>query len=122
MHALDAEFNALGGAGAGGTCTLDVIMTDHRILVGSACSPDDDRSQHPPVWFAGVEQGPDPVVLEVAEPEADPLDPLDQVVECLGRAVGDPGQVEVADLVEPVSMVRPSRRISGGMAFFRQCA
>jgi len=49
-----------------------------RILTGSGASSDDDRAQHAPVRLAGVEQGPDPVVLEVAEPEADPLDPLDQ--------------------------------------------
>src|SRR5271170_2965567 len=72
-----------------------------RNLAGSATSPDDDRTQHAPVRLAGVEQRSDPVVLEVAEPEADPFDALDQVVEGLGRAVGDPGQVEVGDLVEP---------------------
>ena len=31
-----------------------------------------------PVGFAGVEQGPDPVVGEVGEPESDAFDPLDQ--------------------------------------------
>jgi hypothetical protein len=76
-------------------------MTPLRILAGSRTSPDDDRSQYPSVGFAGVEQDPDPVVLEVAEPEADPVDALDQVVERLGGAVGDPGQVEVGDPVEP---------------------
>jgi hypothetical protein len=52
------------------------------ILAGSCVSPpDDDRTEHTPVGLAGVEQGTDPVVLEVAEAEADPFDPLDQVVE-----------------------------------------
>jgi bacterioferritin len=35
----------------------------------------------------GMEQGPDPVVLEVAKSEADAFDALDQVVERLGREV-----------------------------------
>src|SRR5580692_12859037 len=74
----------------------------HRILAGSSTSSDDDRAEHPPVRPAGVEQGPDPVVLEVAEPEADALDALDQVVERLGRSVGHLGQVVVAELVEPL--------------------
>src|ERR1700722_7717764 len=68
---------------------------------GAATSLDDDRTEHTPVRLAGVEQRTDPVVLEVAEPEADPLDALDQVVERFGRTVRDPGQVEVGDLVEP---------------------
>ena len=72
-----------------------------RIRAGSPTSPDDDRTEHAPVRLAGVERRPDPVVLEVAEPEADPLDALDQVVEGFGRTVGEPGQVEVGDLVEP---------------------
>src|SRR5271170_8073224 len=72
-----------------------------RNLAGSATSPDDDRAQHTPVRLAGVEQRSDPVVLEVAEPEADPFDALDQVVERFGRTVRDPGQVEVGDLFEP---------------------
>ena len=44
---------------------------------------------------------PDPVVLEVAEPETDPLDALDQVVDRFGRSVAHAGDVEVADLLEP---------------------
>jgi hypothetical protein len=43
----------------------------HRILAGSACSANDDRAEDAPVGLAGVEQGSDAVVLEVAEPEAD---------------------------------------------------
>jgi len=54
---------------------------------GARPSSDDDRSEDPPVRPARVEQGPDPVVLEVPEPEADPLDALHQVVERLGGAV-----------------------------------
>src|ERR1700722_1783092 len=73
-----------------------------RIPAGSACSANDDRTEDPPVRFAGVEQGSDPVVLEVAEAEADALDPLDQVVERFGRPVAHAGQMEVGDLVEPV--------------------
>ena len=68
---------------------------------GVAPSPDHDRAQHPPVRPTGVEQRSDPVVLEVPEAEADAFDALDQVVEGFGRTVGHPGQVEVADLVEP---------------------
>src|SRR5580698_8774994 len=78
------------------------FLVDHRNLVGSACSADDDRSQHAPVGLAGVEQGSDPVVLEVAEPKADPFDALDQVVEGFGRTVRDVGDMEVDDLGEPV--------------------
>src|ERR1700733_7669025 len=72
------------------------------ILAGSCVSPpDDDRTEHTPVGLAGVEQGTDPVLLEVAEAEADPFDPLDQVVECFRRSVRDAGQVEVGDFGEP---------------------
>src|ERR1700722_2092727 len=73
-----------------------------RIPAGSACSANDDRAEAPPVRFAGVEQDSDPVVLEVAEAEADALDPLDQVVERFGRTVAHAGQMEGGDLVEPV--------------------
>ena len=68
---------------------------------GSPTSLDDDRTEHTPVRLPGVEQGSYAVVLEVAEPEVDPLDALDQVVERFGWSVGHPGQVEVGDLVEP---------------------
>ena len=66
--------------------------TVHRILAGSACSANDDRTEDPPVRFAGVEQGSDPVVLEVAEAEADALDPLDQVVERFGGSSDSGGE------------------------------
>jgi hypothetical protein len=36
-------------------------------------SLDHDRAEHTPVRLAPEEQRPDPVVLEAAEPEADPL-------------------------------------------------
>src|SRR5580658_1529288 len=68
---------------------------------GVAPSSHHDRAENPPVRAAGVEEGPDPVVLEVAESEPDALDPLDQIVERLGGSVGDAGPVEVDDLVEP---------------------
>ena len=74
------------------------------------------------VRLAGVEQCPDPVVLEVAESESDALDPLDEVVEGLGRPVGHPGQVEVADLVEPGANGVPDLWTSGGMARLTQWA
>ena len=41
------------------------------------------------------------MVLEVAEADPDPLDALDEVVDGLGRPVGDARQVEVAQLGEP---------------------
>ena len=94
----------------------------HRILAGSACSANDDRAEHPPVRLAGVEQGPDPVVLEVAEAEADALDPFDQVVEGFGGTVGTRARWKLAILSNQWRIVRPRRWISGGMAFFRQCA
>jgi len=92
-----------------------------RNLAGSATSPDDDRAEHSPVRLAGVEQRSDPVVLEVTEPEADPFDALDQVVERFGRTVGHPGQVEVAIFSNQALRVRPSFWISGGMVRRRQC-
>ena len=73
-----------------------------RILKGSRPSSDDDRAQDSPVRLAGVEQGSDPVVLEVAKSETDALDALDQVVEGLSWSVGHPGVVVIDDLVEPV--------------------
>src|SRR5690348_12748904 len=65
-------------------------------------SLDDDRAEDAPVGFAGVEQYPDSVVVEVAKPEADPFDPFDQVVQCLGGPIADLGEVVVANLVEPL--------------------
>src|SRR5580698_1461639 len=53
--------------------------------------------------FAGVEQGPDAVILEVAAAESDPLDALDQVVERLCWSVALPGQMEVGDLGETLA-------------------
>lgn len=66
-----------------------------RILEGSGTSSDDEEAE---VGSAGVEESPDPVVLEVAEAEADAFD---EVVEGLGGPVGHLGKVVVADLVEP---------------------
>ena len=43
---------------------------------GVSFSLDDDGTEDPPVRLAGVEQDPDPVVLEVPEVKADPLDAL----------------------------------------------
>jgi hypothetical protein len=63
---------------------------------GSCTSADDDRARDPPVGPAGVEQRSDPVVLEVAESEADACNALDQVVEPLGGPLlGLAGSVEV---------------------------
>ena len=55
-----------------------------------------------PVGFAGVEQGSDPVVVEVGESEGDAFDAFDQIVGGLGGCVGDSGGVPVGDLVSPV--------------------
>ena len=46
-----------------------------RVLDGS------DGVEEFPVWFSGVEQDSDPVVGEAAEPERDPFDLFDQVVD-----------------------------------------
>jgi hypothetical protein len=70
-------FRSNGAPGRGGFRGLPVL----RNLEGSATSPDDDRAQHAPVRLAGVEQSSDPVLLEVAEAEANAFDALDQVVE-----------------------------------------
>lgn len=40
-------------------------------------------------------------MAEVAESEADALDSLDEVVDCLGRSVGDPSGVPGNDVVAP---------------------
>ena len=53
--------------------------------------------------------GADPVVVEAAEPERHPLDPLDQVVDRFGRAVGHVGAVPGDDLVSP-----PAERAAEG--------
>jgi hypothetical protein len=74
----------------------------HRISAGCASS-DHDRAEHSPVRFASVEQGSDAVVLEVAEPKANPFDPLDQVVDRFGGSVGDTSEVEVAELFRWIS-------------------
>ena len=70
--------------------------TAHRISGGS------EGVEEGPVGFAGVEQGSDPVVVEVGEPEGDAFDPFDQVVGGLGGCVGDSGGVPVGDLVSPI--------------------
>ena len=90
--------------------------------MGSSTSSDHDRTEGPPVRSAGVEQGPDPVVVEVADAEADPFDGVDRVVERRGGSVGHLGQVVVADVVGPPWIVRPSFRTSGAMARLRQWA
>jgi transposase InsO family protein len=66
-------------------------------------SPDDHGPQDAPVGSACVEKSAYTVVLEVSEPEADPFDPFDQVVERLGGCVGHLGEVIVADLLEPTT-------------------
>jgi len=76
-------------------------------------SSDDDAPNRRQFRPAGIEQRPGPVDLEVAEPEADPLDPLDQVVEDLGGSVAHPGQVVVAELVEPSDRASESLDIGG---------
>src|SRR5690606_8452341 len=77
-----------------------LVMRPLRLLalrVSAGC----DRGEQVPVRAAGVEQGADPVVGEAAEPERDALDPLDQVVDRLGRSVADAGSVPRGDLVGP---------------------
>ncbi len=51
-----------------------------------------------PVGFPGVQQGSDPVVVEVGEPERGAFD---ESVGCFGGCVGDPGFVPVRDLGSP---------------------
>jgi hypothetical protein len=48
-----------------------------------------------------VEEGADPVVVELEEPESDPLESVDQIVARFGGPVGDPCLVPGDDLVEP---------------------
>jgi hypothetical protein len=44
---------------------------------------------------AAVQQEAEPVVGEIAEPKADPLDPLDEQVHRIGRTVADSASGEV---------------------------
>ena len=70
--------------------------------------------EHPPhqvyatasPFDAAVEQKPEPIVLEVAEAVADPLDLLDEQVHGFGGPVGQAGAVPTEDLVFPT----PHRR------------
>ena len=68
-----------------------------RKLAGS------DGVEQSPVGFPGVEQRPDPVVGEPSETEGAAFDAFDEVVDCFGGAVGDPGLVPVGDLVMPTT-------------------
>src|SRR6476620_1543523 len=60
-----------------------------------------DDVEEVPVGSAGVEQGADAVVAEAAHPERHSLHALDEVVEGLGRPVGDVGTVPGHDLIAP---------------------
>jgi hypothetical protein len=60
-----------------------------------------DRPEQVPIGLPGVEQRADPVVPEAGEPEGGALDPLDQIVDCLGGSVADLGGVPGGDLVHP---------------------
>ena len=62
-----------------------------------------DAGEECPVGLAGVEQRADAVVGEAAEPEGGAFDALDEVVDRLGGAVGDPGAVPVHDRVMPAA-------------------
>jgi hypothetical protein len=53
-------------------------------------------------WGVGAQEEPEPVVVEVPEPEAEPLDVLDGQVRALGRRVGQPGAVPTQDRGLPV--------------------
>lgn len=48
-------------------------------------------------WGAAAQEEPESIVLEVPEPEAEPLDVLDDEVGALGRRVGEPGAVPAQD-------------------------
>ena len=61
-----------------------------------------------PVGSAGVEQRSDPVVVEVDDPERDPLDAFDQVVDRFGRPVRDTRSMRRRDLVPPGRHRAPS--------------
>ena len=60
-----------------------------------------DGGEEVPVGFAGVEEGSDSVVGEVAEPEGCSFDAFDEVVERFGGSVGHAGDVPVGDLGGP---------------------
>jgi len=66
-----------------------------RISAGS------DRFEQIPVGLAGVEERPGPVVPKAGEAEGHSLDPLDQIVHRLGRAVGEVTGVPGRDLQSP---------------------
>src|ERR671910_1738800 len=48
-------------------------------------------------WSAAAEQEAESIVLEVAEPEPEPLDVLDDQVGAFGGGVGEPGAVPAQD-------------------------
>ena len=48
-------------------------------------------------WCAAAEQESEAIVVEVAEPEAEPLDVLDDEVGALGGGVGQPGAMPAQD-------------------------
>ena len=62
-----------------------------------------DAGEECPVGLAGVEQRADAVVGEAPEPEGGALDALDEIVDRLGGAVGDPGAVPVHDRGAPAT-------------------
>ena len=85
----------------------DRVKRALRILGGS------DGVEEGPVGFPGVEQRPDPVVVESSEPEGNPFDAFDEIVHGFGRAVGDPCVVPVDDLVMPTTQgaAQPTARL-----------
>ena len=70
-------------------------------FAGSSDFSGGEGGEEVPVGFAGVEEGPDPVVAEASGSEADAFDPFDQVVDRFGGSVRHPGVVPGDDLVEP---------------------
>ena len=78
-------------------------------------SSDDDRAQHAPVRPGGVEQGPDPVVLEVPEPT--------RSIRLLSASMGPLlilTRWKLQILSNHARMVRPSFWTSGDMARLAQ--
>ena len=52
-------------------------------------------------WRAAAQQEAEPIVVEVPEPEAEPLDVLHDQVGALGGGVGEPGAVPAQDRCLP---------------------
>ena len=109
LSTLKGRADAEGRTSEDARTLLDYAFLALRISGGS------EGVEQRPVGSAGIQQGSDPVVGEVGEPERGAFDPLHQVAASVAALVTRAAcQLEI--WVRQRQMVRPSRLISGGMA------